>query len=627
MEKNKNLQPEQELSPEDRLDQLLAEFLAAPDMELPPVSTEQAPEYESAFFFEDSIEPVAEPVPSEPPVTPEADNSTLPSEQVLAAETAEDVDILPILDLDSPIFAKSPAPQPETPAPVEEALPEEEITPAPDDALAPAEELTIGESLAPSAETEEIGADEQALEAAGLTTVEPEDQASDPEAPEEPTASIPILISTHVPENPEMKEPNAMTDPLAEQQPDDVLPEEEEYIPPRKTRPRKQGSYGFFSIPHMAAVAIWLAIIVFIGVGLGNILWEYAADMLAFGRESSNRMISIEPGDLENVDALANKLCDNGLIKYPGLFKLYFNLTGSLEDIKLTSYTLNTAYDYMALKQALTSNSSRVTTKVVIPEGYTTQQIFALLETKGVSTVAELEEAAANADLGDYWFLEGVDRSAKNCLEGYLFPDTYQFYLNHDATEVLQKFLDNFNKRFNDTMKENLVTLNETLSELMRKNGMSEEYISQHQMTIREVVIVASMIEKEAANTAEGFTIASVIYNRLTNPNAYPYLQIDATLVYITGNHNPTELDKAFDSPYNTYMYAGLIPGPISNPSRASLDAALEPAYDDTHEDGTLKYYYFYAFDPVAGEHKFSETLAEHDAFLDSLNKNEEETP
>ena len=413
-----------------------------------------------------------------------------------------------------------------------------------------------------------------------------------------------------------------MADTPADRQ-DAPLQEEDPYIPPRKIRPRKGGVYGFFSIPHMAAVAIWLAIIVFVGVGLGNILWEYASDMLAFGKESKTVTITITEKEIQDLDVLCQLLQSNDLIKYPGLFKLYANLSDAASDIKPGTYTLNTVYDYMALKNAMSGYTARVTTKVVIPEGYTTKQIFALLEAKGVSTVAELEEAAAHAILGDYWFLEGVDRSVPNCLEGYLFPDTYQFYLNHDPTAVLKKFLDNFDNRFNDTMKENLVTLNETLSEMMRKNGKSEEYIAQHQMTVREVVIIASMIEKEAANTSEGYKVSSVIYNRLTNPDAYPYLQIDATLIYITGS----SVDKDLDSPYNTYKYRGLIPGPISNPSRASLDAALEPAYDDTHADGSIIYYYYYALNPETGEHKFSETLAEHDAFLDSLKKNEEETP
>lgn len=609
MEENNRPQNDPNLSPEERLDQLLAAFLAEPDMELPPPAQVEAPTPASAFFLD---------MPGVPE-NPDADT--------------DDIDILPILQSD--ILAEElPPAMPEPEAPVQ-ALPTDVETTEPaslePEAAEPAhlplpepetEVPEIGESLAPVEEATEIGVDQQALEAAGLTVVEPDPLPQTPGQPEEPTASIPQLVT--IPEISEDKEPKNMTDTPADQQ-EAPLPEEDTYIPPRRIRPKKKGTYGFFSIPHMGAVAIWLAIIVFVGVGLGNILWEYASDMLAFGRENKTVTITITGND--DLDAICNKLQSNGLIKYPALFKIYADLTDAMDEIKPGTYTLNTLYDYMALKRSMSSYGARVTTKVVIPEGYTSQQIFALLEKKGVATVKELEAAAAKVQLEDYWFLEGVDTTVPNCLEGYLFPDTYQFYLNHDPDGVIEKFLTNFDNRFNDTMKENLIKLNETLSEMMRRNGKSEEYIAQHQMTVREVVIVASMIEKEAANTSEGYKVSSVIYNRLTNPDAYPHLQIDATLVYITGHNKLTAEDLALDSPYNTYKSPGLIPGPISNPSRASLDAALEPAYDDTRSDGSIIYYYYYALNPNTGEHKFSETLAEHDAFLDSLKKNEEETP
>ena len=608
MEENKNLQPEPEISPEERLDQLLAEFLAIPDMELPsPVEVSPQPE--------------PDPLPAQEICAP-AEEASLPSSEAEDSASEEEVDILPALAMDADAdilsaFLSDPAPeaQPE-PEPESQAEPEIPQEPA-EGQIVPLEDVTIGESLDVPQETEAIGVDEQALEAAGLTTVEPQELDTDSASQEEPTASIPVLISTNQnSENTDTKEP----DPMAQNIPaEEELPlAEEEYTPPKKIRPKKKGRYGFLSIPHLAAVAIWLAIIVFVGASLGNILWEYAADMLAFGRESKSVTITITEGD--DLDAVCSKLQSTGLIKYPGLFSLYAGLSDAMEDIRPGTYTLNTVYDYMALVDAMSGNAARVTTKVVIPEGYTCQQIFKLLESRGVCSAEKLEEAAANADLDEYWFLEGVDRSVENCLEGYLFPDTYQFYLNHDPSEVLQKFLDNFNKRFNETMKANLVTLNDTLSEMMRKNGMSEDYIAQHQMTIREVVIIASMIEKETASTAEGYTVASVIYNRLTNPGGETagFLQIDATLVYYTGHNELTAEDLAADHPYNTYKRPGLIPGPISNPSRASLDAALDP---------NATTYYYYALNPATGTHKFSETLAEHEAFLESLRQNNEETP
>ena len=131
-------------------------------------------------------------------------------------------------------------------------------------------------------------------------------------------------------------------------------------------------------------------------------------------------------------------------------------------------------------------------------------------------------------------------------------------------------------------------------------------------MSLYEVVIVASLIEEEKASNDEGYTIGSVIYNRLTDPSNYGTLNIDAAIIYALGEHKEalTSEDLKIDSPYNTYIYAGLTPGPISNPGLDSLRAALDP--DDTN-------YHFYALNPSTGLHHFSKTLREHENFLASL--------
>ena len=353
---------------------------------------------------------------------------------------------------------------------------------------------------------------------------------------------------------------------------------------------------------------IWLAIIVFIGAGLGRMIWQVAADMLAFGRPNQAVTITITSND--DLDDIAQKLYDTGLIKYPGIFKFYGQLANAEKKVKPGTYELNTVYDYNALVKNMAGTADRVSTKVTIPEGYTCAQIFRLLEKSGVCTVEALQEAAMTADLSNYWFLEGIDRSSPNCLEGYLFPDTYEFYLDHNPTSVLKKMLSNFNKRFSDNMIAKIDELNEMMASTMRSHGLSESYIKAHMFTVRDVVIVASMIEKETSGDEESYYISSVIYNRLTNPGEYPYLNIDATLVYITGNSPLTQEDLKFDSPYNTYLYKGMIPGPISNPGLSSLSAALSP--ENTS-------YYYYALNPATGSHEFFKTYKAHQNFLESL--------
>lgn len=406
--------------------------------------------------------------------------------------------------------------------------------------------------------------------------------------------------------------------------PDTPLPAPEEDSPMEKGRPKRKKRYALFGIPHLAATLIWAAIILFIGVSIGRLGWICASDVLAFGREPINATVTISTDD--TIDDIAEKLKDAGLIKYPGLFKLYANITKAMEDIKPGEYKFYSVdaqqgaivYDYMALKSVLCPHAS---TKVIvsdlqIPEGYTCAQIFKLLEEKKVCTVAEMEAAVASDEIkdafsGKYWFLEGVQWGDKYSLEGYLFPDTYDFYENDDPQRVLKKMLDAFDQSFTNVMKNNLATLNDRMEELMRKNGYGDDYIKAHQYTIRDVVIIASMIEKESANNNESFMVSSVIYNRLTNARAFPFLNIDATLVYaLGGKADLTEEDLKMIHPYNTYNNPGLPPGAISCPGQNSLSAALKPDASD---------YYYYAFDPSTKEHHFSKTLKEHQAFLDSL--------
>ena len=397
----------------------------------------------------------------------------------------------------------------------------------------------------------------------------------------------------------------------AEEQPEEVpQAEEKTAVSGKKRRPKRKKGYGFFGIPHMLVTVVWLAIIVLVGVSLGRVIWVCAEDMLGFGREE--KLVEFTLEEDTTLEELAQDLKDAGLIRYPQLFIFYGQLSDIMNKIDPGTYTLNASYDYMALKNGMVDYISTEVTTVMIPEGYNCSQIFALLEEEGVCSAAELAEYAANGELDDYWFLEDVPRGTENCLEGFLFPDTYDFYLDDDPRRVLEKLLDGFDYRFSDTLIASLDSLNETLADMYRSNGYGESYIESHKMSLYDVVIVASLIEEETASREEGYLIASVIYNRLTDPANYGTLNIDATIIYALGEHKEslTKEDLQIDSPYNTYLYAGLTPGPITNPGLDSLRAALDP--DDTS-------YHFYALDPSTGDHHFSKTLKEHEAFLNSL--------
>jgi len=364
--------------------------------------------------------------------------------------------------------------------------------------------------------------------------------------------------------------------------------------PARKGRPKRRRGDFLFGLPQLALVCVWLALILVVGVTLGRMLWVCAADVLAFGRE--DKVVTVTIYETDTIEDITNKLHSAGLIRYPGLFKLYADLAVDEGEIGAGIWDLNTNYDYHALVNMMSPRSNRsVVEDLLIPEGYSCRQIFALLEENKVCTAQDIAAYAATGELGEYWFLEGVERGDAYCLEGFLFPDTYDFYQNSSPREVLEKMLDNFEYRFTEEMRAQIDTLNSNVT-----GGT---------FGIEEVVIVASMIEKEAANSDESPMVASVIYNRLFNWGSNPaFLNIDASIVYaLEGKTNLTTEDLRIDHPYNTYTNIGLTPGAIANPGLSSLKAALNPSTSN---------YYYYVLNPATGTHQFSTTLEEHEAYV-----------
>ncbi len=377
---------------------------------------------------------------------------------------------------------------------------------------------------------------------------------------------------------------------------------------PAHRRRRKSGSSAAVS------AAVYVVAVIGVSVLLALLGWNWAKDVLALDKEPHTAVIQLSsdlftPEEITvktkgadgetvktqksvqrvNVGKLANILKENGIIEHKGIFKLFVAVTGA--NVKMTpgSYQLNTDMDYRALIANMSPGSaSRTEVTVTIPEGYTSEQIFALLEEKGVASAESLRKAAAEHDY-NFSFLKDIPLGSANRLEGYLFPDTYQFYVGHDPVYVLNKMLVNFSQMVSE----------ETRKEL-EADGRS----------LHELIIIASMIEKETDGTDQA-NISSVIQNRLKNTGATGgLLQIDATLVYINGGEIPTEADKSIDSPYNTYLYPGLPAGPISNPGTEAIWAAMNP-----NSTGS----YYYALDPATGRHTYSKTLQEHQAVLASL--------
>ena len=353
--------------------------------------------------------------------------------------------------------------------------------------------------------------------------------------------------------------------------------------PPQKRRRRRRIN-PFLYLLCVLVVSAFLA-----GTG-----WLLASDLFAFSRDiPSTQRIFVEVTAEDDMGSIAQKLKDAGLIKYKWFFRLFAGITGAEEEIGIGTYTLNTDMDYHALIAGMHSSSGNLTAETVtvtIPEGYTVRQTIALLAEKGVNSEEALTEAAQTADF-DYDFIDN-DSEDLTRLEGFLFPDTYEFYVGHNAEDALDRLLRNFVSR-------------------MDEDRMAQ--VEESNYSLREIITIASLIEEETDGTDQA-NIASVIYNRLEGPGdkqgTYGLLQIDASLLYALPDHEGaiTSADMQTDSPYNLYQHAGLPPTPISNPGLASIDAALNPNSTD---------YYYYALG-TDGLHHFSTTLAEHNAFVNS---------
>lgn len=485
--------------------------------------------------------------------------------------------------------------------------------------------------LGASAVPEEIGADEHAVYTAGLThpndlelekilsedwlkdeLPEPTITFTQPEpAPQPaPIQPEPLNEASYIPQP--VPEPQAQTPPA---------PEKPKKAPTQRTRktpdidpydyirPQKKKSYAFFGVPHLISTVIWIMLIVIVGISLGRTIWVCCAEVMAFGKENHQVTISVSKDD--SIEQVAEKLGNAKLIDYPQLFKFFANITGKSENIRPGTYTLNARLDYNAMINAMSYTGSREIVEVMFTEGYTCAQIFKLLEDNGVCSVADMEAFLEGydpeeGDLDDYWFLEGLEWGDKYALEGYLAPDTYEFYVGDNPERVLTKFLDEFDDRFTDIMKDDFETLQYNYMQALYKEGYSSQYIAEHKLTVRDVLTLASIVQRETGSSSESFDIASVFYNRLVDGME---LGSDATVYYAIGDYfsekgELTASDLQSTSPYNTRKYKGLPPGPICNPGTYALYAALDPNETD---------YMYFVYDSDAREHLFSKTLEEHE--------------
>lgn len=287
----------------------------------------------------------------------------------------------------------------------------------------------------------------------------------------------------------------------------------------------------------------------------------------------TDRIVTIRRGT--TAPEIGAMLRNEGIIRSAVAFTLAARFRGVAQSLQEGEYRLSPAMPLLRIVEAL-ARGEVVLHAITIPEGYTAEQIVHALTRAGLGEAVSLRALVrGGAGEFDYDFLRGVPGGG---LEGYLFPDTYLLPRLLDAREVIRRFLAQFA---------------DTVVPLWREAGTTR--------SLHEIVTIASMVEREARTAGDQPLIAGVVYNRLARGWR---LEVDATVLYALGEHKPvvTYEDLKVDSPYNTYLHAGLPPGPIASPGLGAIRAALHPARTE---------YLFYVARPD-GSHAFSRTLTEH---------------
>ncbi len=387
----------------------------------------------------------------------------------------------------------------------------------------------------------------------------------------------------------------------------DDFADKEQPVSKKKAPAKKPRGTGMGLASGFTKIIIYLICVFGISIFLSISVIKIGNDVFAFVKPDKEITVTIPEG--ATTDDIAQILEENDVINHPFVYKLYSKfriskrsyLTGEYEAGK---HTVNSMMNYDKLLEELsliqTTDNSIV--RVTIPEGYTVKEILELFEKNGMKSAEEFNEALQEYAY-DYRFMNGLSKDSGISdyrfnpdygyrLEGYLFPDTYDFYVEENPISVISKLLDNFQRKFNESFYD-------------RCNELG--------YTVDEIITIASMIEREGNNVHDYSKISSVFHNRLKNSSEYPYLDSDATVQYALGSHKSRleEGDTSIEHPYNTYKNRGLPPGPISNPGYEAIYAALYPE--------STPYYFFLSRND--GVTVYSRTYDEHLAAIAESNR------
>ncbi len=362
-----------------------------------------------------------------------------------------------------------------------------------------------------------------------------------------------------------------------------------------KDKKRSESFFGrILSSENFSKVALMIAIIVFSSVLICIYGINCINDVLAIKTEDVTVEVTIS--EKMSDSEVINTLKDKDLIHNSLFCKLFVKLLDKGGNYVSGVYTLN---PNMGIENMLATMQADVTlsetVKLTFPEGWTVDQIAEKLEANGVCTASSFLSTLEMVDFSEeYEFVAAIDNKELRfrMLEGYMYPDTYEFYIGENAASVVRRFLNNFQNRW--------TTEYQTQAEAL---GVS----------IDEAIVMASILQAEAATSSQMPEISSVLYNRLDKPSVFPKIECDSTEKYLLETIKPTltstteDIQKyiSYRDNYDTYSDActGLPVGAIGNPGDAAIRAALFPA--DTN------YYYFRHDDE--GKIYYANSLAEHE--------------
>jgi UPF0755 protein len=333
----------------------------------------------------------------------------------------------------------------------------------------------------------------------------------------------------------------------------------------------------FFNFAIVVAVGIALYFITIRGFEFGETL---AADMVAVGEDYE---ISFVLDQVTPASEVSRELEELGIINSSMLYNLELFLMGRIREYQPGTYILNRNMTNTQVHRTFLRTYSVAEHEVVrIPEGWTTADMAEYFESRGFFTAEEFIYVATYGHF-DFAFLRRIPERP-NGLEGYLFPDTYHVPLNPSPGDIIWRMLRRFDEVFDADMIDQAYEMG---------------------MTMDEVVIMASIIERETRFASERPLVSQVIHNRM---NIGMHLEMCSTVKF--GMEDPPErlsiAQTQIDTPYNTYVHPGLPIGPICNPGAAALRAVLNPSGDD--------YLFFVLYDFETGQHFFSNNFADHQA-------------